>query len=286
MSKIGSIQIRTSHGISSLKKKTVDSAVPILTTLPISSNEKIIDDIQARIAETKELEDRQLDEELLADVSSAPVEEDAMTTDPRDETPTAHQELAATQVETINGTEKKKKRKKRSSKNPSKKHHKSKKSEGEDKEDVKHRKTTDHSNPKRRDAIAQKTLMGKGKHSKIDVGGEVKRPHRFRPGIRALREVRHYQKTTELLIPRAPCARLIRYIVDKVGPETTSFRMKKSAIEAICQDLEAFGTQLFSDSLEQSFHAGRVTIFPKDQLSIWRLRHKERHGDLLKITND
>jgi len=36
------------------------------------------------------------------------------------------------------------------------------------------------------------------------IGTEQKRKHRYRPGTVALREIRRYQKSTELLIPKAP----------------------------------------------------------------------------------
>ncbi|OEL28444.1 hypothetical protein BAE44_0010538 [Dichanthelium oligosanthes] len=42
----------------------------------------------------------------------------------------------------------------------------------------------------------------------------VKKLHRWRPGTVALREIRKYQKSTELLIPFAPFVRLVREITD------------------------------------------------------------------------
>lgn len=41
---------------------------------------------------------------------------------------------------------------------------------------------------------------------------DVKRKHRFRPGTVALREIRRYQKSTELLIRKLPFQRLVREI--------------------------------------------------------------------------
>lgn len=40
----------------------------------------------------------------------------------------------------------------------------------------------------------------------------LKRPHRFRPGTVALREIRRYQRSTELLIRKLPFQRLVREI--------------------------------------------------------------------------
>ncbi|KAF8625029.1 hypothetical protein AX17_006943, partial [Amanita inopinata Kibby_2008] len=47
---------------------------------------------------------------------------------------------------------------------------------------------------------------------KTAVAGGVKKPHRFRPGTVALREIRRYQKSTELLIRKLPFQRLVREI--------------------------------------------------------------------------
>ena len=52
--------------------------------------------------------------------------------------------------------------------------------------------------------------------------GGVKKPHRFRPGTVALREIRRYQKTTELLIRKLPFQRLVREIAQEYKVHTTS----------------------------------------------------------------
>ena len=39
--------------------------------------------------------------------------------------------------------------------------------------------------------------------------GGVKKPHRYKPGTVALREIRRYQKSTELLIRKLPFQRLV-----------------------------------------------------------------------------
>jgi histone H3 len=40
--------------------------------------------------------------------------------------------------------------------------------------------------------------------------GGVRKPHRYRPGTVALREIRRYQKGTDLLIRKLPFQRLVR----------------------------------------------------------------------------
>jgi histone H3 len=59
---------------------------------------------------------------------------------------------------------------------------------------------------------AQSFFRKKGK------GGAAnnKKPHRYRPGTVALREIRKYQKGTELLIRKLPFARLVREILEEV----------------------------------------------------------------------
>ena len=52
--------------------------------------------------------------------------------------------------------------------------------------------------------------------------GGVKKPHRFRPGTVALREIRRYQKTTELLIRKLPFQRLVREIAQEYKVYTIS----------------------------------------------------------------
>lgn len=42
------------------------------------------------------------------------------------------------------------------------------------------------------------------------VTGRVKKPHRYRPGTVALREIRKYQKSTELVIRKLPFQRLVK----------------------------------------------------------------------------
>jgi hypothetical protein len=49
-------------------------------------------------------------------------------------------------------------------------------------------------------------------------GGGVKKPHRYHPGTVALREIRRFQKTTELLISKAPFQRVVRDIAQKMFP--------------------------------------------------------------------
>merc|ERR1711935_457351 len=56
----------------------------------------------------------------------------------------------------------------------------------------------------------RKQLATKAARKSAPSTGGVKKPHRYRPGTVALREIRRYQKSTELLIRKLPFQRLVR----------------------------------------------------------------------------
>ena len=101
------------------------------------------------------------------------------------------------------------------------------------------------------------------------VNGGVKKPHRYRPGTVALREIRQYQKSTELLIRRLPFQRLVREIALDFRND---LRFQSSAILAIQEAAEAYLVALFEDTNLCAIHAKRVTIQPKDIQLARRIR--------------
>jgi histone H3 len=58
----------------------------------------------------------------------------------------------------------------------------------------------------------RKQLATKAARKNIPSYGGVKKPHRFRPGTVALREIRKYQKSTDLLLRKLPFQRLVREV--------------------------------------------------------------------------
>ena len=103
------------------------------------------------------------------------------------------------------------------------------------------------------------------------VEGGVKKPHRYRPGTVALREIRRYQKSTELLIRKLPFQRLVREIAQDFK---TDLRFQSAAIMALQESAEAYLVGLFEDSNLCAIHAKRVTIMPKDIQLARRIRSK------------
>ena len=99
--------------------------------------------------------------------------------------------------------------------------------------------------------------------------GGIKKPHRYRPGTVALREIRKYQKSTGLLIRKWPFQRLVREIAQNFK---TDLRFQSHAIMALQEASECYLVHLFEDTNLCAIHAKRVTIFPKDIQLARRIR--------------
>ena len=102
----------------------------------------------------------------------------------------------------------------------------------------------------------------------------VSKPHRYRPGTVALREIRKYQKSTDLLIRKLPFQRLVREIGDDVGHKLHmgALRFQSSAVMCLQEAAEAYVVGLFEDTNLCALHAKRVTIMAKDMQLARRIR--------------
>ena len=103
------------------------------------------------------------------------------------------------------------------------------------------------------------------------IGGKqvIKQPHRYRPGTVALREIRRFQKSTDLLIRKLPFQRLVREIAMEYKSD---LRFQSQAILALQEATEAYMVSLFEDTNLCAIHAKRVTIMPKDLHLARRIR--------------
>ncbi|KAI8611212.1 histone H3 type 2 [Chytriomyces sp. MP71] len=102
-----------------------------------------------------------------------------------------------------------------------------------------------------------------------------RRPHRYRPGTVALREIRKYQKSTDLLLRKLPFARVVREVAQGFMPDLgdgTTLRFQSTAILALQEAAEAFLVHLFEDANLCAIHAKRVTIMQKDIQLARRIR--------------
>ncbi|KAA3674478.1 histone H3 [Paragonimus westermani] len=107
----------------------------------------------------------------------------------------------------------------------------------------------------------RKQLATKAAGESAPATGGVKKPHRNRPGTVALREIRRYQISTELLIRKLAFQRLVREIAQDFK---TDLRFHSSAVSALQEASEACLAGLFEDTNLCAIHAKRVTIMPKD----------------------
>ncbi len=129
----------------------------------------------------------------------------------------------------------------------------------------------------RTEQTARKTTGGKATRKQLATKSArklapfitTKKPHRYRPGTIALREIRKYQKSTDLLIRKLPFQRLVREIAQLYR---SNFRLQSTAILALQEASEAYLVGLFEDTNLCAIHAKRVTIMPKDIQLARRIR--------------
>ena len=116
---------------------------------------------------------------------------------------------------------------------------------------------------------ARKAQPAKKALQKSDGAGHQKKPRKWRPGTVALREIRRLQKTTDLLLRKAPFQRLVREVAQGAKAE---LRFQASAIMALQEACESYLVGLFEDTNLCAIHAQRVTIMPKDMQLARRIR--------------
>ncbi|XP_014927166.1 histone H3.3A-like [Acinonyx jubatus] len=119
------------------------------------------------------------------------------------------------------------------------------------------------------DRARRKQLATKAARKSASSTGGVKKPHRYRPGTVALREIRRSQKSTALLFHELPFQRLVREVAQDFK---TDLRFQSAAISALQEASEAYLVSLFEDTSLCAIHAKRVTIMPKDVQLAHRIR--------------
>lgn len=123
--------------------------------------------------------------------------------------------------------------------------------------------------PTKKAFAPRKMLATKAAKKSTPAIGGVKKPHRYRPGTVALREIRRYQKSTDLLLRKLPFQRLVREVAENFK---TELRFQGSAIMALQEASESYLVGLMEDSYLCTIHAHRVTLMPKDLQLARRIR--------------
>ena len=123
-----------------------------------------------------------------------------------------------------------------------------------------------------RTKITARQLVGDGKttYTKKPPQGRVRRKRRFRPGTVALREIRKYQKSTELLIRKVPFQRLVREIVYRM--KGMDYRFQSTALLALQEAAEDFLVRMFEQCNDIAIHGNRTTVMVKD-IRLWDRLH-------------
>ena len=129
------------------------------------------------------------------------------------------------------------------------------------------------SRPKERTELGHRVLdwtdKQKRKIHEARMQGRLVKPHRYRAGTVALKDICHYQGSTALLIRKLPFQRLVREIAQDFK---TDLRFQLAAILCLQEAAEAYLVRLFDDANLCAIHARRVTIMPKDILLARRIR--------------
>ena len=129
------------------------------------------------------------------------------------------------------------------------------------------------SRPKERTELGHHVLdwteEQKRKIHEAQMQGRLIKPHRYRAGTVALKDIRHFQGSTALLIRKLPFQRVVREIAQDYK---TDLRFQSAAILCLQEATEAYLVRLFDDANLCAIHARRVTIMPKDILLARQIR--------------
>ena len=115
----------------------------------------------------------------------------------------------------------------------------------------------------RKDEVGRKwsAFVKKQPRSQTGQATAQQQPHGYQPGMVALREIRRYQKSTELLIRKLPFQHLVREILQGYG---VGYRVTPAMMMSLQEAAEAYLVQLLEDSNLCAIHVKRITIQPKD----------------------
>jgi histone H3 len=102
----------------------------------------------------------------------------------------------------------------------------------------------------------------------------VKKPHCYRPGTVALREIRRYQKSVDTLIPKANMGRLLKEILQAEKAES---RITVGCAGALHEAGEAHLVGMLEDSNLCAIHGNRKTLMKKDNTLARKIK-----GDLVQ----
>lgn len=111
----------------------------------------------------------------------------------------------------------------------------------------------------------KKVIGGRKKGTPSRRGGETPKKRRYRPGTKALKEIRQYQRSSDLLIRKLPFCRLVKQLCqDHFARPGEVYRWQGTALEALQHAAEDYLVKLFEDANLCTIHAKRVTVMVRD----------------------
>ena len=127
----------------------------------------------------------------------------------------------------------------------------------------------------RKDEVGRKwsPFVKKQPRSQTGQATTQQQPHRYQPGMVVLREIRRYQKSTELLIHKLLFQRLVHKILQGYG---VGYRVTLAMMMALQEAAEAYLVQLLEDSNLCAIHVKHITIQPKDIQLARRIRRERQ----------
>ena len=125
--------------------------------------------------------------------------------------------------------------------------------------------------------MKKNTPSGKVAKAKASQDGE-KKQRRYKPCTVVLREIKRYQKSTDLLLPRAPFVRVVREVIKEMDPD---MRVHAQALTALQEAAEAYLVGLFEDANLCCIHAKRTTLRRQDMQLAFRIRGDD-HRDYVE----
>lgn len=113
-----------------------------------------------------------------------------------------------------------------------------------------------------RKKLSEKAVIsGKGKKNPHGPGlAKERKPHRYRPGTVALREIKRYQKSTDLLLRKLPFQRVVREIAQE---RKSDLRWQATALDVLQDAAESFLVEQFAAANAVTVFKGNVTITDK-----------------------
>lgn len=118
------------------------------------------------------------------------------------------------------------------------------------------------------------------KTPKKSIPGSLSQTHtkpKFKPGALALKEIRKYQKSSELLIRKRPFQRLVR----SLATFNEELRFQSAALIIFQEAAENFLVGLLEDSYRCAVHAKRVTLLARDIILIYKIKYSKQINTLM-----